>query len=117
LARVREGDTLALAMASDGDVIASIVATDSAPSQWDRDQATLELPSVPFSERGTTHDVCPARHNGVAVADQRRRWALARRLRVERHIIGIHARRLTMSGGRRHLDAWWPLHGHRQRLF
>lgn len=52
-----EEDTIALVMEFDSGVIGSMVATDSSPSPWGWDQATSELPSIPFNEAGTTYSL------------------------------------------------------------
>jgi predicted dehydrogenase len=53
----REEDTIALTMEFASGVIGSFIATDSAPSPWGWDQGTIELPSIPFHESGTTYSL------------------------------------------------------------
>lgn len=50
-----EEDTIALTMAFASGVVGSFLATDSAPSPWGWDQATTELPSIPFDAAGTAY--------------------------------------------------------------
>ncbi|WP_321797544.1 Gfo/Idh/MocA family oxidoreductase [Caballeronia sp. J97] len=51
----KEEDTIALVMDFETGVVGSFVATDSAPSPFGWDQATKELPSIPYDEDGTTY--------------------------------------------------------------
>ena len=51
----REEDTIALVLEFDSGVVGSMVATDSSPSPWGWDQATPELPSIPYTDAGTTY--------------------------------------------------------------
>jgi predicted dehydrogenase len=51
----REEDTIALTLEFDSGVVGSFIASDSSPSPWGWDQATTELPSIPYTELGTTY--------------------------------------------------------------
>jgi predicted dehydrogenase len=53
----KEEDTIALLMEFDSGVVGSMIATDTSPSPWGWDQATLELPSIPYNEAGTTYSL------------------------------------------------------------
>lgn len=52
-----EEDTIAFTFAFDSGVIGSFIATDCAPSPWGWDQATTELPSIPYTRSGTTYQL------------------------------------------------------------
>ena len=53
----REEDTLALVMDFETGIVGSMVATDSSPSPWGWDQSTHELPSIPFTDTGSTYSL------------------------------------------------------------
>lgn len=53
----REEDTIALTMEFETGVIGSFISTDSSPSPWGWDQATTELPSIPYDAAGTTYSL------------------------------------------------------------
>jgi predicted dehydrogenase len=51
----REIDTMALTMEFEDGAIGNLIGTDSAPSPWGWDQATTELPSIPYNEVATAY--------------------------------------------------------------
>ena len=65
-----EEDTLALTLEFSSGVVGTMVATDASPSPWGWDQATTELPSIPFTPSGSTYQLL-GREASLSIPDMR----------------------------------------------